>query len=383
MAGNKRERAPGVWQLTVTLGSDYRGQPRRFYKTVRGTEKEAERELALFYADCIRGNTAPGTEQTVEQMVRGYIEERPRGSLKENTLKGYRNILKYRISPYIGDLRLTRATPRTLQGWVDDLSEQYHPKSVRNAVGLLSASFERLIRFGEMDKNPCSALRMPKNPKPEAKFYTSEETALFLSALQALPREHIVDKVAFELALLCGLRRGEILGLDREDVDLTNYTITVRQTRYEGNKGLKRVDTPKTDKSRRTLSFPKPMRSDFVTLFGFYSERKLMLGADWYDSPAVIRGVHGRPLSGADLLEHLYRFEDEAGLKRVTLHQLRHTNVSAMISLGLDIKVIQERGGWSNASTPMEIYGHLFKEQDEQVASDILTTMSANNPANK
>ena len=383
MAGSKRERAPGVWQLTVTLGSDYRGQPRRFYKTVRCTEKEAERELALFYADCLRGNTAPGTEQTVEQMVKGYIEERPKGSLKENTLRGYRNILKYRISPYIGDLRLTRATPRTLQGWVDDLAEQYHPKSVRNAVGLLSASFERLIRFGEADRNPCSALRMPKNPKPEAKFYTSEETALFLTALQALPRERIVDKVAFELALLCGLRRGEILGLDREDVDLTNYTITVRQTRYEGNKGLKRIDTPKTDKSRRTLSFPKPMRADFVTLFGFYSEHKLMLGADWYDSPAVIRGVHGRPLSGADLLEHLYRFEDEAGLKRVTLHQLRHTNVSAMIALGLDIKVIQERGGWSNASTPMEIYGHLFKEQDEQVASDILTTMSANNPANK
>lgn len=383
MAGNKRERAPGVWQLTVTLGSDYRGQPRRFYKTVRGAEKEAERELALFYADCIRGNTAPGTEQTVEQMVKGYIEERPKGSLKENTLKGYRNILAYRIAPYIGDLRLTRATPRTLQGWVDDLADKYHPKSVRNAVGLLSASFERLIRFGEMDKNPCSALRMPKNPKPEAKFYTAEETALFLSALQALPRERIVDKVAFELALLCGLRRGEILGLDREDVDLTNYTITVRQTRYEGNGGLKRVDTPKTEKSRRTLSFPKPMRSDFVTLFGFYSERKLMLGADWFDSPAVIRGVHGRPLSGADLLEHLYRFEAEAGLKRVSLHQLRHTNVSAMIALGLDIKVIQERGGWSNASTPMEIYGHLFKEQDEQVASDILTTMSANNPANK
>ena len=383
MAGSKRERAPGVWQLTVTLGSDYKGQPRRFYKTVRGTEKEAERELALFYADCIRGNTARGTEQTVEHMVRGYIEERPKGSLKENTLKGYRDILTCRIAPYIGDLRLTRATPRTLQGWVDDLADRYHPKSVRNAVGLLSASFERLIRFGEMDKNPCAALRMPKNPKPEAKFYTAEETALFLSALQTLPRERIVDKVAFELALLCGLRRGEILGLDREDVDLTNYTITVRQTRYEGNGGLKRVDTPKTEKSRRTLSFPKPMRSDFVTLFGFYSERKLMLGADWYDSPAVIRGVHGRPLSGADLLEHLYRFEAEAGLKRVSLHQLRHTNVSAMIALGLDIKVIQERGGWSNASTPMEIYGHLFKEQDEQVASDILTTMSANNPANK
>lgn len=62
-------------------------------------------------------------------------------------------------------------------------------------------------------------------------------------------------------------------------------------------------------------------------------------------------------------------------MRRITLHQLRHTNVSAMIALGLDIKTIQERGGYSNASTPLEIYGHLFKDKDEQIAAELYESM--------
>ena len=375
MAGSKRERAPGKWTLTVTIGSDYKGKKKRFYKTVYGTEREAERELTLFYADCLRGNAAPGKGETIEQMVQSYINDRPDGSIKSNTIRGYNQSLKCRIAPYIGNMRLSKATPRVLQGWVDDISKKYAPKTVHNDMGLLHAAFERLVKFGELDSNPCDRLTAPKPEHKEANFYTKEETAQFIAILQNLPREQIVDKVAFELALFCGLRRGEILGLDWQDVNLTNYTISVRQTRYEGNKGLKRVDTPKTEKSRRTLSFPKDMRADFVTLAALYSERKIVLGKDWYDSPALIRGVYGRPLSGTDLLAHLYKLQDKHGMRRITLHQLRHTNVSAMIALGLDIKTIQERGGYSNASTPLEIYGHLFKDKDEQIAAELYESM--------
>ena len=375
MAGTKRERSPGTWELTVTLGSDYKGKKKRFYKTVRGTEAEAEKELVLFYADCLRGNFAPGTEQTIEQIVQSYITDRPEGSLKANTLRGYQQDLDHRIAPYIGSLRLTKATPRTLQSWVDDMSSKYSPKTVHNSIGLLHAAFERLIKFGELDSNPCDRLTAPKNIRKEAESYTKEETALFIAALEQMPREKIVDKVAFELALFCGLRRGEILGLDWEDIDINNYTVRVRQTRYEGNEGLKRTDTPKTEKSRRTLSFPKAMRADLVTLYGLYSERKLIFGSEWYDSPALIRGVYGRPLSGADLLEHLHKFQKENGLRQLTLHQLRHTHISAMVRVGLDGKTIQEHAGHSTLSTTYNIYSHVFEEEGDQVAEEVYRSM--------
>lgn len=376
MAGTKREKSPGSWQLVVTLGTDYRGKKKRYYKTVRGSEVDAERELALFYADCIRGNTAPGSDMTIEQAVNSYINDRPKGSLKANTLQGYHSTANHIIFPYIGNLRLKKATVRTLQQWVDDIASEYSPKTVKNAKSLLRSSFDRLVRFGEMDANPCDKLIMPKRERKEAKYYTKDETALFIDALQSMDRTEIVSKVLFELALFCGMRRGEILGLDWQDIDLNNHTVTIRQTRYTENNGVRRVDTPKTDASKRTLYFPKEMRSDFVTLASYYSEQKLALGTYWTDSNAVIRGNNGAPLNDSEPSKRLHRFQDKHGLKRITLHQLRHTNVSTMISLGYDIKTVQKHAGHADSGTTLNIYGHLFEEQGEQIASDIFDAMS-------
>lgn len=376
MAGTKRERSPGTWTLTVTIGTDYTGKKRRFNKTFKGTEREAEKALALFYSDCVRGSSSPGTELTVSQMVQHYINDRPEGSLKVNTIRGYQSVEEHIITPYIGNLKVSKVTPRHIQMWIDDISETHSPKTVKNAKSLLRSAFERLVTYGELDRNPCDRLIMPKLKRKEAEYYTKEETALFISALNKMPREEIVDKVIFELALYCGLRKGEILGLNFADVDLKEMTISVTKTRYAQLQGHMRADTPKTEKSNRVLSFPKEMYADFVTLAAFYSEQKLRLGPEWIDSPALIRGVFGDPMYGGLPLRHLHDFQKKHGLKEITLHQLRHTNVSAMISLGLDIKTIQERGGYSNASTPLEIYGHLFKEQDEKIAADIFDIMT-------
>ena len=117
------------------------------------------------------------------------------------------------------------------------------------------------------------------------------------------------------------------------------------------------------------------MRADLVTLYGLYSERKLIFGSEWYDSPALIRGAYGRPLSGADLLEHLHRFQKENGLRQLTLHQLRHTHISAMVRLGLDGKTIQEHAGHSTLSTTYNIYSHVFEEEGDQVAEEVYRSM--------
>lgn len=375
MPGSKRERSPGKWTLTVTLGVDYTGKKKRFNQTFHGTAAEAEKALALFYADCERGLTSQASSMTIDQMVTSYIEARPKDSLKENTIIGYLANQRNWITPYIGHLNASKVKTRQLQEWIDELSEKYSPKTVKNARSLLSSSFEQLLKFGEIQKNPCDHLIMPKINKSEAQYYSKEETAQFISALAKMPPDKIVDKVIFELALFCGLRKGEILGLDWEDVSTNDCTIKVRQTRYTKKKAHMREDTPKTEKSQRIIGFPAEMKKDFIALYAFYSERKLALGSEWIDSPAVIRGDFGDPLYGGLPLRHLNAFQEEHGLKKITLHQLRHTNVSAMIALGLDIKTIQERGGYSNASTPLEIYGHLFNKQDQQIAADIYESM--------
>ena len=125
------------------------------------------------------------------------------------------------------------------------------------------------------------------------------------------------------------------------------------------------------------------MRSDFVALKKLYSTKKILLGDEWIESPALIRGIFGDCIYSDALLRRLHILQREHGLPEITLHQLRHTNVSMMISLGLDIKTIQARGGYSTASTPLEIYGHLFKKRDEQIAKDIYNIATKNKTDDK
>jgi integrase len=370
MPGYKRKRGSS-WQLVVTIGSNYTGAPVRYAKSFTGTAKEADKELAKFYAECESGKYSKGSSITVKEICAAYIDGSPQGSLKKNTITGYRQTQKLYIDPYIGKRKASKISVRQLQQWINDLSQKLSPKTVRNAESLLHAALDQSVKYGEISDNPCNKITLPKLKKKEAMYYDSEEAVAFVDALSRMPREEIAYKVLFELALYCGLRKGELLGLDWDDVDAEQRTITIRQTRYLDDNGTMRTDTPKTATSERILSFPDVMAKDFVTLRAFYAESKLMLRGEWIDSPALIKGRFGEPMYATNPLEHLHKLQDANGLKRITLHQLRHTNVSIMINMGLDIKTIQARGGYSNATTPLEIYGHLFRKNDSDIADQI------------
>lgn len=381
MPGSKRERSPGKWTLTVTLGTDYQGKQIRFNKTFHGTANEAEKALALFYSECVAGQKSRSSEQKIKDIVSDYIHDRPEGSLKQNTIYGYEQHQRSWIDPYIGELKLSKVTSKKLQGWVNDLSKTLGSKSIRNAVGLLSASFERCIKLDMLSTNPCERLILPKKNRVEAQFYNEDEVIRFLAALDSLQDSELVYKVLFELALFCGFRKSELLGIEMQDLDLGQCTIKIRQTRYRVDGGGYRYDTPKTDKSVRVVGFPSEIKSDIVKLISYYSDQSLLLKDEWHSSTALFRGPFGEPIATTQPLKKLHQFQDEHGLKRITLHQLRHTNVSIMISMGLDIKTIQERGGYSNSNTPLNIYGHLFRNQDSQITENLYNAATQNEHA--
>lgn len=371
MPGSKRERSPGKWTLTVTLGTDYKGKKKRFNKTFHGSAAEADKELALFYADCVSDSATRSSSLTVKDMISEYINDRPEGSIKINTVEGYEKTLRCWIDPYIGSIKISKLTPRKIQSWINDLSEIYSPKTIDNALGLLSASFDREIRLDAFSSNPCKKVIKPKPEKKPAKYYNDEETAAFIKALNDLPEREICYKVLLELALFCGLRKSELLGLEKNDVDLKNCTISIRQGRHKKTGGGSRLDTPKTEMSARTIGFPQEIKPDFIKLFSLYSDFKLKLGDEWHHSDALFRGHFGYPINTNTPLEKLHEIQDRYGLKRITLHQLRHTNASIMISMGLDLKTMQQRGGWSNSNTLLNTYGHVFKQHDEKIAGEI------------
>ncbi len=139
-----------------------------------------------------------------------------------------------------------------------------------------------------------------------------------------IPRDKMDYKIAFMLALFCGLRRGEICGLNEEDVDTELCELVVKRTRNI-SKGQVYEDSPKSKSSVRACAIPQEMAVEIDRLRIFHKEQQLLLGSRWEQSPTLLKNMFGGPMYPATLLDYLKRFCRDNQLKQTHIHALRHT----------------------------------------------------------
>lgn len=202
--------------------------------------------------------------------------------------------------------------------------------------------------------------------------------------LQALESEPLEDKVLFTLALLTGYRRGELLGLEWPDIDFEHGVITVRRTsQYTNDKGMY-TDTPKTASSARSTK----ISSALVDLLREYKieqartrlERGDLWAAEWDSQPRLFTNLNGTPMQPSTPEKRLGRILERAGLPHVSLHSLRHTNATLLITGGVDVRTVAARLGHSQTSTTMNIYAETIRNAEAaaaQVLDDILISKKA------
>ena len=166
-----------------------------------------------------------------------------------------------------------------------------------------------------------------------------------------------------------GLRKSEIVGLDWEHLDAAHHTLRIEQTRMIGRSIGVYSDSTQTAKSVRTISIPVEL-SNMLTALKEQQERTAeLLGPEWTDSPAIIKGDFGRPIYPQVLTRWFTRFQKQHGLRYVGLHGLRHTHTSMLAYLNTDKMLISKRLGHSQLSTTLNIYTHLFDEVDNTAAA--------------
>lgn len=386
MPGTMRKRGQDSWYLEVTIGTDFRGKPIRYSRTVHGTKKQAKKELAKFYTECEAGKISKSNNMSVYEMCNMVMEQKIRPAAKKNTTKGYESILRM-IQDTIGCQKASKLKPIHVQEWVNYLSNEYvnprrrrknkdiglSPKSVKNAYSFLNMCYETMIEWEEVNKKPTSHIRLPKQNNKEIDSMKKNEVFLFLKNLDLLPREKQDFKVAVLLALFCGLRRGEICGIDEDFIDLEENSIEIKKTRYIENGGLFE-DTPKSSTSVRTVYFPDEVREEIHSLIMYHKEQKLQLGSKWIDSPALIKGVFGDPIYPTLLWDELTKFLEKHNMRHFGFHTLRHTYTSMLSWMGKDISEISKSLGHSKKSTTLNTYMHLFQDADDakkKTAQDI------------
>jgi integrase len=315
---------------------------------------------------------------TLEQYLLEFLEfYRTEGGLAPSTFEDYKFQVHAKIIPAIGATTLDRLEPRTVDELLRSLrSEGLANRSVSYTHAVLRRALQFAVDWRYIDANPASA-RMRA-----AKRYNRRE----LSKIRYLNREQaraFLDQVGgnryealYTIAIMTGMRQGELLALRWSDIALTTSRLTItrslhrtkRNRKERGKEDRFQFLPPKTDSSRRTIEIPPVAVNKLIEHRAQQKTLFRMSNLGWTEDALVFSTPHGRPLDTSNVLHHFHEILTKAQLPKIRFYDLRHTHASLLISEGVHAKKIAERLGHSSIKLTMDTYGHLFEGSDHESA---------------
>ena len=332
-------------KLIVNVGS---GKKRKRYTKIVEYDRKRDLPKMFTYFDAEVRGFRP-TDESVEQIINSYIDSRRLAGAKATTIKGY-ELCRDRLSASLRAENASKVTAYQIDKFIAKNAKKYAPKTMRNTISLLSASYDRAINLGLLAENPCSKVTLPKCRQAEIKTLSETDIVKLLSALE---NERLDFKVGYELCLFCGLRRSEVLGLREADINLPFKTVTISKTRHIVD-GEVQVQDTKTAKSRRALALPDFLCEDIRKLIELHNSY------EWEHSDYLILTAFGEDMHPATFTNHLSLIEEQNGIPHVSVHGLRHTFATMLNSRGIDIARISAELGHSNITTTFNKYTHVF-----------------------
>ena len=356
------------YRVWIDLESDYSGNRRQKSKVFHASTKRDLNKQINEWVESISGITSKC--RTVSDLC-DAVWSQVINNKSQNTIRTY-NDQRKRIDDTIGLLRLEKLTPRTLQMWVDDLSSNLSPRTIRFTYSLLRNCCSIAVTWNLIKTNPCHDISLPSVKKKEVQILSPEDFTVFCSHLGELPLDY---KVCFELALFGSLRKGEVLGIMEDEIP-DGGRFYIKRARYSPNLSEVFVKETKTSSGERLCILPQLVVDDVKSLRKEHMKRKLKYGKAWIESPYLIKEETGEAFHSSLCITRLQAYMKRIGLEPITFHALRHTYASICISLGVNPEIVSKRMGHSNVSTTLGIYTHLFeKKNNEDEISAALGTM--------
>jgi integrase len=364
--GSIFQRKDGRWVGAVYVLLPSGGRSRRF---VYGhTREDVHQKVTKLLAQVQDGVVASNTQLTVEQYLSTWLEDVAKRRVRPRTFDLYRMLIRRHIVPAIGRKRLARLTVVDVRRFLNSKADAgLSPSSVKKLHIVLGSALQQAVRDELLTKNVARLVQVPV-PKPApVDPYTLEEARALLAAAKG-HRLYAFWAVAIGL----GLRRGEALALRWEDVDLDGVRPTLRVAR-----GLQRIDgqlvfhEPKTARSRRTIPLPAALARTLKAHRAEQNAERLAAGADWHDLDLVFATKLGGPVEPGNMLRSLAALCEQAGVRRLRVHDLRHTCATLLLAQGVPLRVVMELLGHSAIGVTANTYGHvvpaLMHEATEQL----------------
>ena len=347
-----KNKENGTWYVQFRY-TDWKGERQQKLKRGFATKKEAqawEREFLM--------EKQADINMSFESFV-GLYEKDIKPKIKLNTWITKESIIKQKILPYFQKRKLSEITAKDIIDWQNEIREltdchgrplsKTYLKTVHNQ---LSAIFNHAIRYYGLQINPAQkAGNMGMDEKKEMLFWTKDEYTKFSEAMMDKP----ISYYAFEMLYWCGIREGELLALTPADFNFDRGTVSINKSYQRINK-QDVITTPKTPKSIRVIQMPKFLCDEMQDYFKmFYS----------LDSDSRIF-----PISKNYLHREMARGSKATGVKRIRIHDLRHSHVSLLIDMGFTALAIADRVGHESIDITFR-YAHLFPTRQIEMADKL------------
>lgn len=315
----------------------------------RKGQQEVKRKLNELIEQIEGGNISKAEKITVDGWLRKFMEVYCT-SLSQTTKDGYNIYIEKHIIPMLGKIKLVDLKPLHIQNFYNtERKKGYSEKTILQEHRILHRAFKKAVGEGLIPKNPCDSVDAPSPEEYKPTIYTEEEFLLLLDKLKGHPMEAIIL-----IAGMCGLRRGELLALTWDDIDLEKGIIRVNKNTVATSEGIVTKE-PKTQKSTREFAIPSIIIPRLKQLRGI---GKLYVKPDGTD-------YHPGSVSKA-----FNTFLKKNNLKHIRLHDLRHFNCTMMLKYGISTRAAMERSGHSNINM-LTKYQHILKEMDKENAEKL------------
>ena len=326
--------------------TDWTGKRKRKHKRGFDTKREAQK----YEAEFVRKANAD-MDMQFASFVEIYFKDKA-NELKARTLRNKKYMIDAHVVPYLGDKAMNEIKPSDIIDWQNAIKDnhafsQSYLRMIQNQVTAIFSHAQRIYGLGN---SPCKVVKkMGKSDDRSMDFWTEEEYQKFIETYDPTSMHYVM----FEILFWTGCREGEMLALTMDDIDVDAKQMHISKT-YFRHKWQDIITAPKTDSSVRVIALPDFLVDEIVA----YHKRLYGIPGDARLFPVV-----------AEAVQHTMKYHiEKAGVKKIRVHDLRHSHVAYLIHHGVQPLIIKERLGHKDIQVTLNTYGHLYPSEQKKVA---------------
>jgi integrase len=321
--------------------------------TVQESRKRAKEKLEKLPKATSGKSALPQSKIALGTYLMTWLEEEHKHRIAHSTWKRYRALATHHIVPVIGQIPLRKIVPSDIQSVLNVMREAgQSPRSQQQARALLSVALGEAENNEYIPSNPVKKVRIPVNKTREIEPLTVDEVKRLLETYKGT-----YMSARLHIALLCGLRQGEALGLRWQDVDLINGVLEVRN-QVQMIDGKLQLTGLKTERSRRSLVMTSGSIESLKSHKEIVSQMSSVYGIDWQENDLVFPSLDGSPKQSTLDFNDWKRALRLCGISPRRLHDARHTAATLMYGQGVGIEVISRALGHSSSAITSKLYVH-------------------------